>query len=136
MTRAGEAAGFTLLELLVVLAVLGIAAAIAAPSIRPGSGPTVRLRAAMADVIDQLTTAREDAILHRRVHCIALTDAASRRGCAMLRLPEGVRADAGVTAAIRFHGDGSSNGARLALTSGPVTQSLTVIGATGQIMLR
>jgi len=135
MTASGGEAGFTLLELLVVLVVLGFAAALAAPAIRPGGGPAVALRTATADAVAQLVAAREDAIFDRRVHCIGLTGDVAP-DCQPLRLRGDVALSAPGATSIRFHRDGSSSGARLTLVAGGLRQRLRVVGATGQIVLR
>jgi type II secretion system protein H len=59
--QAGAAAGFTLLELLVVLAILALAAAIALPTLTsPSDG--VRLRSAAGEIAAALRAARAAAI--------------------------------------------------------------------------
>lgn len=65
-SRLGEAAGFSLFELVVVLILLAVAAAIVLPSFTTGlSG--VELETAARDLVTRLKQARADAIGHQQV---------------------------------------------------------------------
>jgi general secretion pathway protein H len=63
--------GVTLLELVVVLAVLATAAVLVAPSVRRG-GDGLRLRAGAGQVAALLRHARQEAVTHRRPTRVAL----------------------------------------------------------------
>jgi general secretion pathway protein H len=70
--RARRAAGgFTLVELVVVMAVLAVAAVLVAPSIRRGS-EGYRVRAGAGQVAALLREARSQAVAHRRPTRVAL----------------------------------------------------------------
>ena len=78
MGRAPEVArGFTLLELIVTLAVLALAAAVVAPSISRGT-ERLQARAEVAGFAATLRHARERAINVQRTHRVVI-DAAGRR---------------------------------------------------------
>jgi type II secretion system protein H len=75
--RAKVAGGFTLLELIVTLAVLAIAAAVVAPALGR-STDTLRARAEVAGFAATLRHAREQAISQQRTHRVVV-DAKARR---------------------------------------------------------
>ena len=75
--RAKVARGFTLLELIVTLAVLAIAAAVVAPALGR-STDTLRARAEVAGFAATLRHAREQAISQQRTHRVVV-DAKARR---------------------------------------------------------
>jgi prepilin-type N-terminal cleavage/methylation domain-containing protein len=67
----GDARGVTLLELVVVLAVLATVTAFALPSIRRGN-ENLQLRAGAGRVASLLREARQQAVMHRRPTRVAL----------------------------------------------------------------
>lgn len=71
MKRAKSASGFTLVELMVVVAIIGVAAALAAPSIRDLSRRQ-RENEAIVDVEGALRDARNTARVNRRCVTVAL----------------------------------------------------------------
>ena len=71
-TRFARAAGFTLAEILIVVAIMGILAAIAAPSMAD-MVRSQRLRTAAFDVFAALTLARSEAI--KRNNAVTITPA-------------------------------------------------------------
>jgi general secretion pathway protein H len=75
-----DAAGVTLLELVVVVAVLATVTAFALPSIRRGS-ESLQLRAGAGRVASLLREARQQAVTHRRPTRVALES--SRRAAAL-----------------------------------------------------
>jgi general secretion pathway protein H len=131
MTRL-RAAGFTLLEMLVVLAVLALALALVAGGGAPR--PAVQARAAADRVAAALRTARGQAILQDRQVTVAL-DApghALRVGRdAPLRLPPTLDLTGPPT--IRFAPDGSSSGGRIVLAGGGRQIAVTVDWLTGRV---
>lgn len=78
--RGRDARGLTLMELVVVLAVLATVTAFALPSIRRGSD-SLQLRAGAGRVASLLREARQQAVTHRRSTRVALEP--SRRGAAL-----------------------------------------------------
>lgn len=114
------ASGFTLLELLVVLTLVGLILGLAAPRLSAGV-PGVSARAAVRDVAALLQTARNRAVTEQRPVIVAVDG--EGRSLALdddrLRLdPEvelavvGARSEA---AELRFYPDGSTSGASLRL---------------------
>lgn len=70
MRRSDGRGGFTLLELMVVLAILVVGAALVLPSIGQGTA-TLRLRAEARSVVALLRQARQLAVTQRRPHTVA-----------------------------------------------------------------
>lgn len=143
--RPGDADGFTLLELLVVLAVVALVAALAVPSFRTGSDGRVRLEA--HDVAAALRLARNRALVENQPVRFSLdtrdrayTVDGARQGV----LAEGIdiRMVAAETergspsmAAIRFFPDGSATGGSITLANGRVRHKITVDWLTGRVLL-
>lgn len=138
-------AGFTLLELLVVLALMGAAAALAVPSLRePLRGSELKRTASR--LVELARTARAEALRSGVEHRLVV-DAAARlvRGSSgrTVAVPSGIRlrllgegnaVDAG-QAAIRFSPDGSASGAGLGLDDGRSAAEIGVDPLTGAAML-
>lgn len=127
-------AGFTLLEMLVVLAVLGLAAALVMS--RPlGASPATQARTAAQRVAAALRGARGRAILADATVTVAL-DAPGHRlrlsDAAPLGLPRAVALTG--TPVIRFAPDGSSSGGTIVLGGGGVRQGVAVDWLTGRVV--
>jgi general secretion pathway protein H len=127
--------GFTLLEMLVVIVVLGIAAAIVAGSLPPRSA-RAEVRAGGAMLAGGLRAARGQAIATDRPVTVAV-DAAARAfrvGAApIVRLPARL-AIAADRPAIVFAPDGSSSGGRVELASGSIRMQVDVSWLTGRVL--
>lgn len=144
--RAGIS-GFTLLELLVVLTLLGLLLLVVPPAITSGSG--IGLKAAARDVAAGLRRAQGRAIVENREVAFVLDLNARHfrigpRGDAVL-LPDDVdlrlyTAQAelidAATGAIRFYPDGSSTGGEIGLSSGAGDYHVAVDWLTGRVTLR
>jgi general secretion pathway protein H len=110
MSRAGNAeAGFTLLEILVVLTIMALVALIAAPRFHASNGPNIRM-AAQA-VAEQLRLSRANAIDHATIETVDL---------------DALRARIGFHGTISLDGDGKL----LFFPDGSATESRIVL-ATG-----
>ncbi|HEY7251591.1 MAG TPA: GspH/FimT family pseudopilin [Methylomirabilota bacterium] len=139
-------AGYTLMELVVVLALLAVAAALVAPAVGR-TAEDVMARAEVASVAAFLRVAREQAVtrqqtievsLDRDAHSLLLRRAArdgqetapTRRTFSTL-----LRVESGATpAAITFQPQGMSSGARLLVeTPGPRLYVVTVDALTGRV---
>jgi general secretion pathway protein H len=127
-----EVAGFTLLELLVVLAVLAATASVVGPRLSSGGGGGA-LRGARTAIVEQLVDAREAAIRDGKPRCRSLPTSAVR-GCEPLRV-QGAALDSHATA-LRFFADGSSTGGSIRVQAGKTSGSVSVIAATGEIVTR
>lgn len=126
----GPRAGYSLLELLLVLAIAGLAAAVVVPSL-PGALESARLRGGAGEVRATLTLARTLAVSDARGRTVAFDLGRGEYGIdgeARKRLlPDGIRlavvrvgdaaADRGV-ARVRFYPDGSADAAEVAIASG------------------
>jgi general secretion pathway protein H len=135
--------GFTLLELAVVMLVLALAAALAAPSVSRGV-EAIQLRAEVAGVASFLRAARERAIARRDALEVAV-DADGRglvlrsggggaiestRRLAALR----IAADPPRGPAVAFLAYGASTGGRFRLEApGPVVYTVTVEPLSGRV---
>jgi general secretion pathway protein H len=141
---ARDAAGFTLLELLVVLGVLTVVIAVALPHLPRGAEAAV-VRAAAASVADGLRESRGLAIRGNRPVLFSL-DVAARRwvvqggrsGDLSQDLALALETDRRLlqsreAGAIRFFGDGSATGGRIVLSSGGVRATVTVDWLTGRV---
>jgi general secretion pathway protein H len=136
-------AGYTLLELLVVLAVLGLAAALVLPRVGTGR-ERVALRSAALQLAAGLRAARTEAMSGSTETAFVL-DLTQRRywadGAVKLRsLPRGVgvvtgdRAGSPIAtdrAAVRFKPDGSASGGWIGLRSRGASADITVDWLTG-----
>lgn len=142
----GSAGGFTLLELIVVLAIVAAVAAFALPSFSPGAG--VQLKTATRALMVGLRQTRSEAIATNVSKALVL-DLEERHfkvgdSSRVRHLPS----DVGVslftasrervderTGGIRFFPDGSSTGGRVTLTSGNRELFVDVDWLTGRIRL-
>ena len=140
--RAGRTAGFTLIEVIVVLAILGLGLALLATR-GPLRSAGTDLRAATGEVSQTLRLARARAIATDRAVVVALDPAANtlRVGNGPVRpLPHGVAMEAATvqgpapgTAAIRFSPDGSASGGRITLSAGSRRAVVAVDWLTGRV---
>lgn len=136
-------AGFSLVEMLVVLAILALAAGISLPSIR-GIVPTYRLNAAAEAVAGEITLLRTEAVRTGRATRLVFDPetsrfVSSRRGAPALSmagwhvLVEGGTGSRAGPGEIRFLPDGGGSGGRITLTGSAGSRILTVSRATGAI---
>jgi general secretion pathway protein H len=143
--RAGPEDGFTLLEMVCVLAIVGLLAAVLLPSI-PRQTSRSRLEAYAIEAATLLKADRNAAI-RRRLEVITLVDAGSRSvrsgsSGATVRVPEDVRFEAllpencnnrPVVASISFFASGMSCGGVIALTHVDASYEIRINWLTGRI---
>jgi general secretion pathway protein H len=142
--RAARATGFTLLEMLAVILLIGIAAAAVSISVTQGLAGA-RVRAASSEMAGVLRATRAQAIVHgQEQHFDVDTRANTYRGAKAddVRLPKGLKVS--ITSAkedqpndhtgrIRFFPDGSSTGGRITLQSGKRQWHVNVSWLTGEV---
>jgi general secretion pathway protein H len=141
-SREGTA-GFSLVEMLVVLAILGLAVGIGAPSLG-GIVPSRRLNAAAEAIVGEIALLRIEAQRTGRAMSLAFDEetrrfVSARPGAPVLAMPEWrVLVETGTSARvapreIRFLPDGGSTGARITLSGSGGTRILVVGRATGAV---
>ena len=143
--RAKVTAGFTLLELVVALAVLAVALAVVTPSIGRGT-ESLRARAEVAGFAATLRHAREQAITSQRprrvvvdrdahrVSVITPAESGQDREIAQTRtLSPGLVVDPLQGAEVVFDARGGASGGDFKLTSGGIVYRVTVDRLTGRV---
>jgi general secretion pathway protein H len=144
MERQGDQRGFTLLELLVVLAIIGLVVALV-PGFVLRNHPQLDVEAAARAIADGLRQARSEAVLRNRPQAFAL-DVEERVFRTGDRTP--VRIDAGIalsfrtarselldegTGRIRFFPDGSSTGGLIRAARGDARADVRSDWLTGLV---
>jgi general secretion pathway protein H len=130
----GLAAGFTLIEILVVLVILGLALSIVAGFVPSGRG-TLELAGASDEVAQTLRQARAQAIARQQPVVFSLVAAGHgyQVGQVVRMLPSNLVASIAGPAVIRFASDGSSSGGVLRLGEGGRVQWIIVDWLTGRV---
>lgn len=141
-------AGFTLLELLVVLAILGGALALAVPAF-DRLAPGVALRATARDTAAMLRHARDLAIAGNREIAVVVDLDRRSIGIDSSNTVERIDLDYGISlfsaaeerldrgaGRIRFFPDGSSTGGRIGFSSGGARYDVIVSWVTGGVKIR
>ena len=146
-SAAGDASGVTLLELLIVLMLMGIIAALTVPTFRGGVS-TTQLKSAAREVAAGLRLARGQAIA-RRAEAVLELDVTARAFRVLPdprvhALPPGIdiklfTAQSDLVndrvGAIRFYPDGGSNGGRVTLAAGERHYDVDVDWLTGRVAI-
>jgi general secretion pathway protein H len=140
--RLGCAAGFSILEMLIVLAIVSMVAAVARPLFH-GVPDAVKFRASVRDAINAFKSARVAAIT-RNTEAVMTIDLESRSlsspSVANAIIPADIEIHLKVAAieqqgasrgGVRFYSDGSSTGGELILTMRQRTSSICVNWLTG-----
>ena len=144
---ARDASGVTLLELLIVLMLMGIIAALTVPTFRGGVS-TTQLKSAAREVAAGLRLARGQAIA-RRAEAVLELDVTARAFRVLPdprvhALPPGIEiklftAQSDLVndrvGAIRFYPDGGSNGGRVTLAAGERHYDVDVDWLTGRVAI-
>lgn len=115
-------AGFTLLEMLVVLAILGLIAGLAFPAVERAQRRQAFLAAA-AQVELAVRQARVEAMRRGTIETAVMPAA----------LPSGARLETSRREGLRFYRDGTANGAAIRITDGVHRFRLTVDPDTGRV---
>ena len=146
MTRGAgwRAGGFTLLELIVTLAILAVVVALVTPSIGRGT-EAVRMRAEVAGFSALLRHARERAIVSQKPQAVVI-DVDAQRVSIRAGGPDGevretralsdrliVQATPPPALTVRFDPQGGSTGGDFRLSSGAITYRVTVDALTGRV---
>ncbi|HSE92780.1 MAG TPA: GspH/FimT family pseudopilin [Methylomirabilota bacterium] len=136
-----DARGFTLLELVIVLMVLGLAVALVAPAVGRSTA-TIRTRTEVARFAALLRHAREQAITTRSAHDLIVEPRAHRvrivagdevRQTRALPADMTVAADPPPALSVRFEPEGTSTGGDFHLAAGPSRYRVTVDRLTGRV---
>lgn len=138
-------AGFTLIEMLVVVAVLGVIGALGIAALRPVS-PSVRARFLARDAAAEMRLARAKAVGSNRAQAFMIDLTRHKYGLAPTPahdIPTGVSLSlltqrgqtAGSVGQIRFDPDGSSSGGRLTIDGGGRILYVGVDWLSGRVSL-
>jgi len=142
-----RARGVTLLELLIVLSIMGIVAAMVAPMLGGGVS-TTELKSSARQMAAALRLARSEALATRREHFVLLdlerrafrVDSDTRE----IALPRDVELKlftaqsdlvSDKVGAIRFYPDGGSNGGRVTIAAGERKYEVDVDWLTGRVAI-
>lgn len=146
MTRGPgrRAGGFTLLELIVTLAILAVVVALVMPSIGRGT-EAVRMRAEVAGFAAMLRHARERAIVSQKPQAVVV-DPTNQRISVRAGGPDGdvretrpiperlvVEATPPPALTVQFDARGGSSGGDFRLRSGAIAYRITVDALTGRV---
>lgn len=144
VTNMRKESGMTLVELLVVLAILAAAAAVAFPQISQHKS-NHQLSPMAATLVSQLANVRSDAILRNEARTISYDTKISafvdQNGVAVAKLTNGfsvrletarLRSGAGIT----FFPDGSASGGQIEISNGVETKEISIGWLTGTIELK
>ena len=145
MWSAGNSSGFTLVELLVVLAVLALALAIVPPSLS-GAIDKARFRNAQWDLVSALRHARSQAVNSQQAATVDINVKQGTMQVAGRRRDLSIPDDVDLTlvtaqreqlseyeGAIRFYPDGSSTGGQVRFRRGNRAWSIEVDWLTGRV---
>lgn len=133
--------GFSLLELIVVLSILALAAGLAAPSISR-STDALKLRAEIASFSAVLRHAREQAITTRQAHRVVVEPAAHQvrvyageevRRTRAIPARWSVDAPGDASLAVRFEPHGTSTGGHYRIVADNIVWRVTIDAFTGRV---
>jgi general secretion pathway protein H len=140
--RPEVARGFTLLELIVTLAVLALAAAVVTPAVGRGTD-TLRARAEVAGFAATLRHAREQAIHAQRTHRVTIDAEHHKMEIALAAGEDPPRATRALSPRLTiealqapevvFDARGMASGGDFKLTSGGLVYRVTVDRLTGRV---
>ena len=147
-TLRASARGFTLIEILVVLSIMAIGAAIVIPMVSGSGATTGELKSAAREIAAGLRLARSEAVATRRETALTL-DLEERSfvvagDARTVELPSKVElklftAQSDIVdarrGAIRFFPDGGSNGGRVTLAAGERKYEVDVDWLTGRVRI-
>jgi len=138
---ARRSLGFTLLELILTLFVLALAAGLAAPAIGR-TAETIRARADVAAFTAFLRYAKERAITTRQPltvgidpaeHKLTLAADGTVRATRTLAARVGIEAHPPPALTVRFEPSGTSSGGEFRVSSGPARYRVTIDPVTGRV---
>jgi general secretion pathway protein H len=145
MGRAAKIAGFTLLELIVALAVLALAAAVVTPAVGRGTD-SLKARAEVAGFAATLRHAREKAITSQRPHRVAVdpeaqqlvieaqqTSDEEKATRETRRLSSRLAVDVARGAEVTFDARGMASGGHFKVTAAGAVYHVTVDRLTGRV---
>jgi general secretion pathway protein H len=137
-SKRGAEAGFTLLEMLTVLAIIAIALVFAAPAFRNSGGGGLRLQ--IARLAAELRMTRATAIAQNRPVAFLFDGRSRAFGVAGTRTPTVLPASIGMSSnsarePLVFFPDGSSTGGRFTLSDGRQALSARVEWLTGAVVV-
>jgi general secretion pathway protein H len=144
MAAAGNQRGFTLLELLVVLAIIGFVVALV-PGFMLRSQPQIDIEVAARAIADGMRRTRSDAVLRNRAQAFALdvearvfragdeTPVRIGHGVALSFRTAGSQLLGEGVGQIRFHPDGSSSGGLIRLVQGAAQAEVRSDWLTGLV---